>query len=332
MNIFKHYFKIFSVTALIVILTAVYLFPLSAFALNSDYLEPEKWAETENAVTVPLNYEKNGNTLSGYFSYYTDDSLCIYTFFKISESSVTAENNNVSVTYDFSMSDEEYTVTLNKNGVAEDNAPEGLESFRSGVNFDTNGQYASAVQYIGKKYDFCTVDITLNVNGHNYKITKNSGLFGSPVYMELPTTVKEEKSAAVVKDKKKSKKAKKGKKKSRKNKKKAEATTKFQPKYNITVKADTTTAKSSERKTKSTAAPEASPSENNAATQSGAYYEKLTVGAKREMSRPAKLMGLFGLLLVIIGIAVVIANALLKRQYEKEEEKKDEKTEDKKEE
>lgn len=296
-----------------VLLSAFFIFPFELLALNTDYLKEEKWIDNARTETVYIEATSVENSVNGYFSYYTDDSLCIYTRFKISETTLSEDAESVFITYSFHMPTEDYEVTVGRNGVYSDEEHPAHETvFKAAQSFDSLGSYYSAVQYIGREYSSCSVDVSLFINGHIYRITENEELFGGSIYMELPTTVKE---TTTKKSAEKSPSKDKATQKAQTTKAKKETTTKFKPEYNIT-----TRAKAGAKEAESSSAKKSKKKED-ASSEESSVNENFNVEntAETQLSRPARIFLLLGLLLAVAGAAVLITAAALKDKNENEE-------------
>lgn len=302
-----------AVSCCAVLLSAFFIFPFELLALNTDYLKEEKWIDNARTETVYIEATSVENSVNGYFSYYTDDSLCIYTRFKISETTLSEDAESVFITYSFHMPTEDYEVTVGRNGVYSDEEHPAHETvFKVAQSFDSLGSYYSAVQYIGREYSSCSVDVSLYVNGHIYRITENDELFGRSIYMELPTTVKE---TTTKKSTEKSPSKDKATQKAQTTKTKKETTTKFKPEYNIT-----TRAKAGAKEEESSSAKKSKKKEDVSSEESS-VNENFNVEntAETQLSRPARIFLLLGLLLAVAGAAVLITAAALKDKNENEE-------------
>lgn len=299
-----------------VLLSAFFIFPFELLALNTDYLKEEKWIDNARTETVYIEATSVENSVNGYFSYYTDDSLCIYTRFKISETTLSEDAESVFITYSFHMPTEDYEVTVGRNGVYSDEEHPAHETvFKAAQSFDSLGSYYSAVQYIGREYSSCSVDVSLYVNGHIYRITENEELFGRSIYMELPTTVKE---TTTKKSTEKSTAKNKATQKAQTTKAKKETTTKFKPEYNIITRAK---AKAGAKEEESSSAKKSKKKEDASSEQESSVSESLNSEntAETRFSRPARIFLLLGLLLAVAGAAVLITAAALKDKNENEE-------------
>ena len=316
-----------------VILAGLFYLPPDAYALNSDYMNYGKWMNNDKVSSYPLNYENAGNTLTGKFRFYTDSNLGIYTNFEINETSLNSADD-VFITYDFHMPGEDYSLTVGEDGLTEYSNEQGKSVFKAEANFK-KGTYLSAAQYVGGTYDSCYVDITLFINGHNYKITKNKKLYGEQLYMELPTTVAATRSTTLrstaKKADKKTKKSTTPKKKSpkstiSKNKAAARAknsTTKFKPKYNVT------TAKQQKTETNKTAAAKNTAAKAN--TDTSEETQLLQEDAenkddKYEINPQAKRFFPLLLIIILIGVGALCIGAA-KNKNEKKDGKEEEKDE-----
>lgn len=286
-----------------------------AGAMNIDYMEPQKWAHNPAVQRVRIDYTNYSVeppcTLKGDFYYLTDGNLCLYTYFKITESSLDS-GDNVFVTYDIHAPDEEYTLTLGRDGFEKDSPQQERSLFKVKTNFETAGKYISAVQYTGKSFEKCRVDVTLIVNGRVYCITGNKEIFGKAIDMEILTTEKASRPNPEKPGKKKKKKHKNAPKKKHKKKAKKEKATKFHPNYNIT-----TTEKA---KQKAEAKTENEISENESETQ--LYSESETheylgnTEGETKMSGFAKWILLAAAVIGGIGIGVIITTLMQKKDKE----------------
>jgi len=246
----RKYYKLKTSAAVIcsaVLLLSFLAFPSCLFAMNVDYMNTDRWNNNSNVQSLTLDYTNDSRTLNGTMYYFTDDELCIYTYFKITESTLSEEANNVYITYTFYVPNEEYEVTVDQNGIYEESGEQEKLLFKVCSSFDGVGKYISAVQYKDKKCQSCSVDISININGRLYSITKNAEFNGTAVNMERPTEAKAEKATGSP-----TKKQRKQKRKTKPSNKsttsaKAETTTKFHPGYSIT-----TTAANKQRKSETT--------------------------------------------------------------------------------
>lgn len=290
----------------------------TAGAMNVDYMEPQKWAENSAVKRVALDCTNIDRNLKGDFYYLTDGKLCIYTYFKITETTL-GEADEVYVTYEFHTEDENYTVVLGKDGFEKDSPKEERKLFKISTNFIGGGKYLSAVQYTGKDFTKCTVDITLNVNGRVYSITGNKEIYGKPVKMELETATRAQTTKKKAPEKKKTKKGKKKKKAAKKSKKaKSESTTKFHPSYSIT-----TTAKADKAEAESeTAGAVQGEITQNANEDITREYLGDTEG-EMKMSDTAKWLLIIAAIIAAAGLGVLCTVLVMKKDDKKDEEKTD---------
>lgn len=288
---------------LMLLIITLFVFPFKASAMNSDYADPERWIHSEDTVAVQLDYENMGRELEGYFFCKTDGSLCLYTCFKISESTLNEDNNNVSVVYDFHMQNEDFCVIADREGMSRENAPEETKRFDVIADFSVYGEYTSIVQYKGRDCESCTVDITLYINGQNYRITRNEKLYGKQISME---TVTQTEAETTVSEKHKKKSAA-TKKESTTKKDKKESTTKFKPSYSITTGKKTAVG-----------AEEAQTDTEDETALSEAHTEiavsESFTQVKGERSAFSKALLVLGIALAAAGAAVLVSVALLGKE------------------
>ena len=161
----------------VILLTFVSLFliliqPLNAFAFNSDYLDVEKWAFNENVTSVYLDKKSSGENLEGFFKYYVDgNDASVYTYFSITESSLSSDNNDVRIQYSIVESQDSYGFAIDKDGICdalenEVSVMDVYENYSYHKNSDS-GTYLSAIKF--DDYEEKYIDISLFVNGHIYR-------------------------------------------------------------------------------------------------------------------------------------------------------------------
>jgi len=284
-----------------------------AAAMNVDYMNPDKWSQNGNVKRISLDCTNVDRTLKGDFYYLTDGNLCLYTYFKITETSLSAKDDNVFVIYNVHTPDEEYEIYLDESGFYDESPEQERSLFSVKSSFASTGQYISAIQYTAKGLESCTVDVSINVNGKIYRITENKDICGKPIYMELTTTTKQQTTKKEAQTQKK----KSGKKKTAATKKetaKKETTTKFHPGYSIT-----TTAKS-KQKSESESKPEeeVSTPESAAVTEAvSETYEYLgDTEQKPQMSSFAKWMLIIAAILAAAGLGVTVTALAMKKDEE----------------
>lgn len=146
------------------------------YAFNADYLDADKWNSNNKVTTMYIEKESNVHRLEGIFKYYADgEEGCIYTYFSVSESSVDENNEDVRIHYDVYTQKEEYSFSIDKNGMC-DTLEEEKKAFEVYENFSTNrktqeGMYITGVRI--KEFDSnSSVDVSFYINGHIYRIAK----------------------------------------------------------------------------------------------------------------------------------------------------------------
>lgn len=161
----------------VILLTFVSLFliliqPLNVFAFNSDYLDVEKWAFNENVTSVYLDKKSSGENLEGFFKYYVDENdASVYTYFSITESSLSSENNDVRIQYSIVESRDSYGFAIDKDGICdalenEVSVMDVYENYSYHKNSDS-GTYLSAIKFDDHEEKY--INISLFVNGHIYR-------------------------------------------------------------------------------------------------------------------------------------------------------------------
>ena len=298
-----------------VLVSALLFSCFGASAMNVDYMNPDKWAKNPDVKRMSVDYtnEVNGATLNGDLYYLTDGELCLYTYLKIAETNLSPEADNVYIVYTVHAPDDDYEICIGREGLTEESSQQARKLFKTEANFVSCGNYISAIQYKGAAESIKT-DITLNINGMNYRITEN--IIGRQLKMKLTTSAKE-----TATKKHKEKKHKKPGKKQKTKAAKRETTTKFHPSYTITTT----------RKFKS-AVTETETRTTDAVTQPqpevSTVYEGSSANAvqsKPVMGRWAKLLLLIAALLAAAGCGVLVTTAALKDKKEEPKEENNEK-------
>lgn len=156
-----------------VLLTAVVFVPNAAFSANRDYLSEAKWIDNPNVSQQSFSKSAMSNTftLKGTVKYYFDSTNNVfYVYFIFNESSITRDEDNVAVCYDISNSNEEYHISVSKEGYSCDDDPD-KDYFAAQYDFQNNGSNQQicvvALEVKGSSTNYA--DVYLNVNGHNYK-------------------------------------------------------------------------------------------------------------------------------------------------------------------
>lgn len=104
------------ITTLIIALLPV----VTAYSYNADYMTVDKWSDTDNAITGNINKAGAFGTLVGTYSYYFDDrDNCIYCYFSVKEDNINT-NDDVAIEVNVSNPSEEYSFSVDKNGLVED--------------------------------------------------------------------------------------------------------------------------------------------------------------------------------------------------------------------
>ena len=159
----------------VVVLVAALFSCFNAHALNTDYLDENKWLQNDNTVTVSLDKTSTVNRLTGSFQYYPDhDNLCLYTCFKVTETTLTTDNDDVRIVFKIHTAQESYQLGVTQNG-AEDTLTEDDKSYACYQQFTTGkqtGKYLCTLALKSGENEHL-IDVVLAVNGHQYIIEKN---------------------------------------------------------------------------------------------------------------------------------------------------------------
>ena len=329
--------RIISVVLTVVILIA---FELPAYALNKDYLEIDKWKNNPNVTYTDIHKTSKGNELNGIFGYYIDNySMCIYTYFFFTESTVDSDNHFVSVVYNVDSPGESYSFAIDKDGMTPESPAQEKELFSAASAFYPDETcIITAAEYLGKAASLDTT-VSLYVNGSLYK-----NIY-APLHIEKPTTAK---PTTTQKTKKTNDKKKANSGNNTKNKKKKSSgnqntgksntsksvkpndTTKFVPKgkVNTTEKSKKnkfipqiiskkTKKKAKSKKSKKTDKNEEIYNEGEEFEISGG--ESNPLGAATQMSKPSLLLLLLAIILATAGITLLITAAVMKKNKKQDE-------------
>jgi hypothetical protein len=175
----------------------------SVYAANLDYLSYEKWDNNRKVKSVDIYKTSRENHLNGKLKYVVDnDNLIVYSNISFDESTLSGEDDDIRVIYEFVMHDETYSFALDSEGICEDSG-DAEQTFEVGQNFFYNGetpQCLSYAQYLGDSSGG-RVRIYLFVNNSRYLV------FDS-IRIEKPTTTKKQTTTKKKVEKKKTTKAK----------------------------------------------------------------------------------------------------------------------------
>ncbi|MFR5875852.1 MAG: hypothetical protein ACLUFN_05125 [Eubacterium sp.] len=170
---------------------AVILFnSVTAFALNEDYLDESKWADSNNVTSLGLDKKSFDHKLNGVFKYYIDSSNGdIYLYFSITESSLDVNSDDVKININIKSNTENYIFSIDKHGMC-DAQNEEYKLFSVQQNFGyydstDGGLYIAGVH--ADNYEQLILGIKLYINGHIYKIIDN-------IIVQKPEEIKSEKS------------------------------------------------------------------------------------------------------------------------------------------
>lgn len=263
---------------------------LSASAVNHDYLSEDKWHGNELVTWETINSAAGGQTLTGQFGWYVDESRCLYTYFAVEGSLLENNRDCAAIVYHVVAGNETYDFAADGNGICDTPSDEASRMFEVGTNFDGSayGVYIGAVQYLGKA-DTCRIDVSFNA-GKTVRIMKN-------IAADLPEETTTEKPTKAASEKEKTTKP---------------ATTKGSSANSSggkTAKSAGTTAKA-ENPTKFTPQGGVTDSGGIAANNAidAADAESEAVSKRTKLSKDA-------VILLCLGIAVLLAGAVLTAAY-----------------
>lgn len=149
---------------------------INVYAYNADYLEESKWQSNNKVITMNVEKESNVHTLRGIFKYYADgEEGCLYTYFSVTESSIGENNEDVRIHYEVYTEKEEYSFSIDKNGMC-DALEEEEKVFDVYGNFSTSrktqeGMYITGVR-IKEFEEASSIDVSIYINGHIYRIAQ----------------------------------------------------------------------------------------------------------------------------------------------------------------
>jgi len=217
--------------------------PLTALALNADYLEEAKWENNANVIAEDIRKSSIGSSFFGKWKHYADnENMCLYTYLSAEETSLAENAEYVKFKYTYRLPGEVYTFSVDKDGMCDAGEAE-QELFSVASSFTYNkptGVYMVAIEYLGKETE-CSIDIDLFI-GSKYKLMRDISLI-KPTTTKA-TTVKTTK--AVKSTTAKSKTTKKAKETTKKRASAAAAqTTKYVPQYNAMPNGENTTEEES---------------------------------------------------------------------------------------
>lgn len=156
----------------ILVLIIAMIGTFSAYAMNSDYLEPKKWDNDENIISVQLTKSSTVNVLDGVLKYYLDEKeSCLYVAFFINESTLSVSRDDVRIRYTVSNKESYSAFSVSKYGIDEyDEEPDFpvYQNYSTYEHYRYTGEYISVLDFGKVKYD-TQVDISLYINGHIYK-------------------------------------------------------------------------------------------------------------------------------------------------------------------
>ena len=148
--------------------------PLSCYAMDYDYLNAEKWDNSQNVKTVSISKSSVGNTLDGVFKFYRDcENNCLYLYFFVEENTL-KDYQDVKISLTVDTDYQTYNFSVDENGMC-DQQNEEQSVFQVCQNFssysDTStGLYIAALQ--SNAFANSSVDVSLHINGHRYIIVK----------------------------------------------------------------------------------------------------------------------------------------------------------------
>ncbi len=302
----------------LIISMAILLSYESAYAMNKDYLDYDKWGGNPNVTFTEINSNALDYALSGTLGYYVDSSsMCIYTLFIVDESSIDKDNKDIRTLYEINTSGETYFLELDGNGLTDNTPPRERELF-SGASrlYAKENCIISAAEYLGKE-GVINVKVNLYVNGHIHKNLKEFRI-------ERPTTTKKPTTTKAKTTKAKSQNTANNKTKSNKEK-----TTKFVPKGKVK-----TSSASGKSKYIASAGgtTKASGKETTSYKNEDIYNEGEEFGINAnaqlpltaQMSRPSLILLLLAVILATAGITLLITASVLKKNKKQDEENNEE--------
>ena len=297
-----------SFIALVVLFTGCLPFT-TAWAVNLDYLELDKWNNNDKVTFQSVNAEALGQNLTGEFGYYFDSDLCFYTYFSVSGDLIANNYDLCKIRYIVHMPDEDYDFSIGKDGMCDAPSQE-QKVFNVYQNFDNagNGTFITAAEYT-KNVSSYTVDVIFYNSSKAFIIQEGIEVFEQ----------KEEKTTRPA---------------SNTNSKSGKTSSSSTTKKSTTTKSGKKSSSSSSGTTKFTPsgdsfeAANADEFDTTAYGESGSEYIDLNNGNKK-LNKLALLLLIAGIIVAITGVflialAIVKDRAEKKKEAEKEEKETDE--------
>ncbi len=132
-----------------------------AMALNTDYLQEEKWRSNQKVTWKPIDASADGRSITGRFGWYVDNDRCLYTYFAIAGDLPENGYDAAKIVYHVRAGNEEYGFAADKDGICDALSDEVSHVFDVRSNFEGchHGVYISAAQYLGSE-ETCRFDIS----------------------------------------------------------------------------------------------------------------------------------------------------------------------------
>lgn len=142
----------------------------SAYAMNSDYLNPSKWSNARNITSVKIEKTSTDRELEGVMKYCIDKKEgCLYVAFFVNETSLAVSRDDVRIKYEIS-GDHSSAFAVCKDGVVDcEKEPDFsvYQNFLVYEDYSHTGYFISALDFGKVKYD-TSVKISFYANGRIY--------------------------------------------------------------------------------------------------------------------------------------------------------------------
>lgn len=174
----KEVYGVFKLNNKLLVKTVVFVLVLvigmigtfSAYAMNSDYLNPSKWSNARNITSVKIEKTSTDRELEGVMKYCIDKKEgCLYVAFFVNETSLDVSRDDVRIKYEIS-GDHSSVFAVCKDGVVDcEKDPDFsvYQNFLAYEDYSHTGYFISALDFGKVKYD-TSVKISFYVNGRLY--------------------------------------------------------------------------------------------------------------------------------------------------------------------
>lgn len=156
-----------AIFCIILILFVTALNPATAYSYDERYLDYSSWKDEK------VNVLNVSNGVEGSIKYFSD-STSVYFLFDLSENGICSDSD-VSFVFDIECSDKTYNIVASQNGIEfTEDAQKYIDVGFSVENYDTGQSIAAVLMDLNDKIYSHNFKIKAYVDGHIYKLTKNT--------------------------------------------------------------------------------------------------------------------------------------------------------------